>query len=683
MPTLKEWLATPLTELSIKGLGPKTKEKLINANIETVSDLLAFTPREYLDFSEITPIPSAPLETPVHIRGKVISRKVSRTPRKRVQVLEILVDDGQGTMRVAWFNQPHIHDKIIKEQRLSLFGKIRFEKLGRTMNSPKFEVLSRLGESEPVQTGITPIYREVGGLRSANINKWILQLLETMPDEETLPKAWLAKEGFPSRAEALRTLHAPADGARAKAIRTRQDPSLERLIFEEFYHFQRGLQRLAVLGQQGHYHRFHPEPESLAPFLGRLPFRPTPDQIKVMRTLVDQLALGRRLHTLIQGDVGCGKTVVGLAAAFLFARAGLQSALLCPTAVLAGQHCKSAKALLEPLGMRVGLLSSQCSTAETREILTALARGELDLVVGTHRLFQKDVIYANLGLVMVDEQHRFGVNQRRTLLKKGSAPHYLAFTATPIPRSLAMSLYGDFDVLQIRQKPADRIPPQTILKRAENREEILTFAKRRLAEGESVFWVFPLIEGEEEANERSAVTMFETFRSGPFAGIPMGLIHGKMDKEAQQKEMDAFTSGRYRILIATSVIEVGVDVPQATIMVVESANYFGLSQLHQLRGRVGRGGGHAFCFLVVPSDIGRDALRRMRMLESCDDGFDIAAFDLKERGAGHLFGTRQTGAMNFRFGDPWLDAALMDRARDAARASWTEEAVAARETQPG
>lgn len=650
-----------LKSLSLKGLGPKSLQKLASADVHTAGDLLAFLPRAYADYSKITPISNAPLDVALHIRGRVLQKNFSITAKTRTRILEILVDDGSGTMRAIWFNQAWMKNEVEKGQIVSLFGKVRFEQLGRTLNSPKLKVVT----DEESFGEIEPIYRQVGGLTTQKIREWIMALIELMPEEAMEEDVVASTFGLPSRKQAFAVLHAPTDAATASAIEEGNHPARRRLVIDEFIHFQHRLSRLAEQRKQQNYTPIEVAPNWLTPFTDQLPFALTGDQNKVLADMGRQLATGGRLHALIQGDVGCGKTVVGLAMAALFARQGLQSALLCPTTVLANQHFETASALLEPLGLKVVLLTSRLDGPTLRMHMASLANGEAHLAVGTHRLFQKDTEFKQLGLVLIDEQHRFGVDQRAALLKKGRHPHYLAFSATPIPRSLAMTVHGDYEVYQIQEKPANRTPVRTILKKAAKREEVEAFARYRISLGEGVFWVFPLIEGgaEEEQEEayQSAVSTYEHFRQGAMPDA--GLVHGKMSSEEIAGQMQAFREGKIKVLVATTVIEVGVDIPHASVMVVEGADRFGLSQLHQLRGRVGRGGGEGFCFMVASEKLTRTGLARLEMLRDSNDGFRIAEFDLQQRGAGDLLGKQQSGLARFRFGDPWLDRSTMAAAR--------------------
>jgi len=662
---LQLWREQPLSQVKIPGMGPRSIEKLSQAGIVKVIDLLSFLPKDYLDFSAVVKIGDAPLNQHVLVQGDIIACEFSITKNKRVPVLEILVDDGYGALRVVWFNQPYLKGKIKKGQAISLRGKIRIEKMGRTMNSPKFSILQDgvVVSELSADQGVEPVYRQVGGLRSDHMAAWIQALIQQMPPEESLPEEIRLQQGFPTSRDALTTLHKPPSPQMAQAIKERRGPALGRLVFEEFFHFQKRLRKIVEESQHREHAQIAMNDAWIEDVVSQLPFKPTNDQRAVLEQLAGNLKAGGRLYALVQGDVGCGKTLIGLIMAYVFSKAGWQSAFLCPTTVLAGQHFEEARKWLGPLGVRMSLMTARESGSQLKDALAMVASGEVDLVIGTHRIFQKDVVFKKLGLAMIDEQHRFGVDQRRRLLKKSEAVHYLAFSATPIPRSLAMTVYGDYQVLQIREKPANRIPVKTIRKKSENRDEIIRFALSRIARGESVFWVFPLIEGEEEQQEQSACQMFEAFKTGAFAGFRPGLVHGRMHKDDIRNEMERFRSGEVKILVATTVIEVGVDVPQATIMVVENANQFGLSQLHQLRGRVGRSDQASYCFLVLQDEISSEALARMRFLEKNNDGFHIAEFDLKQRGAGQLLGKKQSGEADFRFGDPWLDRAWMEKAR--------------------
>lgn len=648
----------PLADLKLTGLSSKWLKILAAADLLTVGDLLSFLPRDYADYSKVTPICDASLTVDLHIQGRVLQKMLSHTHQTKMPLLETLIDDGSGTLRAVWFNQKWLNNKFEKGAQLSLFGKVRFERMGRTMNNPKLKVLT---SQEVVTANIEPIYRQVGGISSDKLRGWISQLIASYPQAVSGTPCPL---GLPSRLAAFTSLHKPQDEMAVKAIQDHQHPGFKRLVFDEFLAFQLRLLRLQSGRSHEAYLRLQPPPGWLESFLKTLPFQLTTDQQEVLSNLQEQLLGQGRLHALIQGDVGSGKTVIGLAIASLFTRSGLQAALLCPTTVLAAQHYATACTLLRPLGVEVALLSGQQSKADQLSVLQAIECGSAQLVVGTHRLLQKDVLFEKLALVLVDEQHRFGVNQRASLLKKGCHPHYLAFSATPIPRSLAMTLYGDFEVHQIRNKPPGRGQLHTILKKAANRDQVIEFVRYRISQGESVFWVFPLIDEGEQEHQRqfnSASATYEHFRSGILPDV--GLVHGRLSAEEMSARMADFKAGRLKVLVATTVIEVGVDVPHASVMVVEGADHFGLSQLHQLRGRVGRSGSDAYCFLMAGPRLSRAGLERLELLKQSNDGFAIAEFDLRQRGVGDVLGNQQTGFSRFCFGDPWRDRVLMQEAR--------------------
>lgn len=667
---LLQWENTPIEALKLAGLGPQSKAKLARAGCFIVRDLIFLLPRKYHDYAHVVSINAAPTHEEVHIRGSVLRAHTGKTYQQRIDFLEILLDDGSGTLRVIWFHQAYLNRQIKAGVQLAVFGKIGFDRTGRHMTNPRFRVLD--GEQRQWE-GIEPVYRQLGGLRSAQIGNWIGELLQMMPEGENLPARLLHELALPRRKEALFTLHRPSDSKTVAEIKEGRAPAWNRLVFEEFFYFHWGLIGLSQTPRRKTSPRVSPDTDAVQAFEKLLPFQLTGDQRNVMTQLITQLRSNTRLFNLVQGDVGCGKTIIGLFAAWLFARAGWQTALLCPTTVLAGQHGETAQQVLGQGGLKVGVLTSAMPAAQQTQEQAAVASGETDLLIGTHKIFQDDVSFKNLGLVLVDEQHRFGVNQRSALLAKGSAPHYLTFSATPIPRSLAMAVFAGYDIQQIREKPAGRKEIRTILKKSENRHQIISFVRRRIRAGERVFWIFPLIEGEEDQQEKSAAAMFETLRREFLPEISVSLVHGRLGGSEIQTEMAKFKAGITQVMVATSVVEVGVDVGAATIMVVESAQNFGLSQLHQLRGRVGRSDRSAFCFLVVDQEVSRDGLKRLRFLESCQDGFRIAEFDLKQRGFGELLGKRQSGFNMFRFGDPVRHRKWFDLAQSAARRTYEND----------
>lgn len=650
------WEAQPLTAIGLPRLGPKSAEKLARADIVHVGDLLALLPRTYLDYSAVTAIEKLRLDQPLHIRGRILSLRTGRTAKQKIGFLELLIDDGTGTLRAVFFNQSYLRKRLQKGQTLSLFGKVRFDRAGHTMTNPQFTEAEASGE-------IQPVYRQIQGLRSNQIAAWVNALLPHV-EEPTLPANASAWAQLPSRRAALTAVHRPADPQNLPNRRLPEHPAIQRLILDEFFVFQQRLHHWVRRIHQRDHPQIQVPPHSLRQFTAALPFSLTDDQRQCVETLATQLQSQQRIHHLIQGDVGCGKTVVGLAMARVFGDAGWQSALLCPTSVLAQQHVRTAQQLLGDQ-LPVFGLRSDMPTAEQQAVLAKLAAGEPLLVIGTHRLFQADVAYAKLGLVMVDEQHRFGVNQRRAMLKKGTAPHYLAFSATPIPRSLALTLYGELDLLQIRQKPAGRQPVTTRIKRRDNHRDVLAFIKTRLRMGEGAYWVVPAIDDQDDLPNVAAT--LAGFQKNSLRDFRIGQIHGRMDKDALVQTMDRFRRGLLDLVVATTVVEVGVDIPHATVMVVDGAEHFGLSQLHQLRGRIGRADKPGACFFLVAGPPSAAVKRRMQFLENHHDGFAIAEFDLGERGAGQLLGMRQSGDADFRIGDPWLHRDIMASARQVTR----------------
>jgi ATP-dependent DNA helicase RecG len=439
-------------------------------------------------------------------------------------------------------------------------------------------------------------------------------------------------------------------------LKDRHNTWYQRLVVEELLRFYLQTEKVRKKVESGGHPRFPVDIRTIQYWEDLLPFCFTGDQRDVFQTLTATLKHGERIFSLLQGDVGCGKTLVALGLSLIFNKAHLQTALLCPTTVLAKQHFQTAVKLLGGMDIKVALLSSELDRSDQMRTIQALERGDIHLVIGTHRLIQADVSFASLGLIVIDEQHRFGVQQRLQLLKKGHRPHLLSMTATPIPRSLAHSVYGGYEVLQIRQRPVGQSEIHTILKKTSNRSSMIPFMKQKLRQGEQIFWVFPFIEGEDpDKQERSVEFMFRRLAGEYFPEFSQGMIHGRMNKTQMYETMDDFRSGKTQLLFATTVIEVGVDIANATIMVIEGAEHFGLSQLHQLRGRVGRGQKPGFCIVFLEDPVNPETLARARFFESCQDGFKLAEFDLKNRGAGDFFGTRQTGQSQFRFADLWLD----------------------------
>jgi ATP-dependent DNA helicase RecG len=636
---LLEWYATPLKAAQFPQMGPKSLERLAQAGLRTVWDLLSFLPRDYLDFTRSTTIAQAPLNQTVQLVGRLLAGKASSTSARGIPYFEALIEDGFGSLRLLFFNQPYLGRSLTRDKLIQVTGKITFDRLGKVMINPRWK------PSEPGRVDtprIEPVYRESAGIRSEQFAEWIQASMRRLPD--FLP-AW--PQALPTRL-AWERIHRPASSLDLELLGRGEDPAQRQFALEEFLVFCLGLQRLNARALDGMQVLSWPA-DSLKSFQSALPFTLTGDQGATMARLAETVEAGRRIFALIQGDVGSGKTAVALYMAYALAGIGQQTALLAPTTVLASQHAQTARTLLEPLGLRVGLLSSTLDGPTLRSTLQEAAAGRIDLLVGTHRLIQEDVHLPSLGGVVIDEQHRFGVEQRARMLAKGDRPHYLALSATPIPRSLALTLYADFEVFAIVEKPAGRQQVKTVLKKSANRQQVVAFARKRISQGEGVFWIFPAIEGED--GEKSVLNMHKRFAEGEFRGYRLACIHGRMPAEEVEGNLLAFRDGHCDVLLSTTIVEVGVDIPRASVMVIEGANHFGLSQLHQLRGRVGRNSAAAYCFLLADPDLGEDALARLRSFESTSDGFEIARLDLQQRGFGALLGHQQSGLPDFHFLD--------------------------------
>lgn len=642
-----------LESLSLRGLGPKRLTALKSAGIETVLDLLAHLPKECRDYSQLTAISRLQSGCFARVEGRLLSVHAGKTARQKIPIVECLLDDGTGTLRLTWYRQSYLKNKLEKGEHYTAWGQVKREKTGHTMIQANIERLED-GKGAPEKE---VVYGVLAGMSSQLLATWIQQIFSFDLPEPWLPPQLIEQYKLKPFWESLQLLHlaTTSDVDDLDGFTT----AAKRCKLQEFFAFQNRLQHLSKASQDRCHAKVTTHPEDLKRFNRSLPFEPTSDQLVVMHQACHTLNQGKRLMGLVQGDVGAGKTLVAFAMSYVFSQQGFQSALMAPTTLLARQHFHNAQSFLAPLGLRIGLLCGDQPTEEINQTLADLEEGLLDVVVGTHMLFQRSVHPKNLGLVMIDEQHRFGVDQRSALLKKGETPHYLAFSATPIPRSLALTLYGGFEIFQLKQKPAMRIPVKTVLKKDLNRHQVADFAKKRSDLGEAVFWLVPVIDNQETDEKLDVPKAARYLKEKGFSAKRIGMVHGQMDKDQALLTMQAFRNGDLDVLVATTVIEVGVDIPHATVMVIDGAHYFGLSQLHQLRGRVGRSDKPSFCFLLVPEDSGVESLKRMRLLERTDDGFAIADADLEFRGSGQLLGKEQSGKGLFRFGDPFTDRHLM------------------------
>ena len=653
MPQAKD----PVTKL--KGVGPKKAEQLANLNIHTIEDLLFHYPRGYEDRTQLKTIAQLQVDEPACFKAMVCSSPRTAHIRKGLDISKVTVADHTAKLNLTFFNQKFTAERLQYGKEYYFYGAVSGDFIGYNMTSPAVEDADAPGV---LTRRILPLYPLTAGLSNGTLTKTIAQALEVCgPPEEILPQAMLEEYRILPANQAYRAIHEPKsleEVAQAK----------RRLVFEEFFVFSAGL---ALMRAKRTLNAAKPYQNlDLSQFLAALPFSPTGAQRRAMEDVAKDLGAGHTMNRLVQGDVGSGKTIVAAAAAFLAARNGRQTAFIVPTEILAEQHMVSLHSLLSPLGIQVGLLTGGQTAKVKRETRQAIAEGKIDLVIGTHALLSGATEFARLGLVITDEQHRFGVQQRAQLSEKGQNPHILVMSATPIPRTLALLLYGDLDVSVIDELPPGREPIDTFLISESIRGRANGFIRKEVAAGHQCYIVCPAVEESETLSIKSAETWAETLRQTIFPDLRVALLHGQMKSQDKEAVMDAFSRHQYDILVATTVIEVGVDVPNATLMVIEDADRFGLSQLHQLRGRVGRGKAKSYCILFS-SNQNSETRQRLKAFCKTNDGFQIAQEDLKLRGPGDFFGTRQHGLPAFRMANLAEDMTTLQQAQQAA-AAWIE-----------
>jgi len=639
----------------LKGVGPKRAEALARLGIRTVGDLLYHVPHRYLDATTVTPLARADVGREVTCVGRVVSTGVLPT-RRGLRVFRAVLKDDSGLLECAWPGRPFLERQIKKGQLLLVTGPVRYYH-GRQLVPQEFIVLAEEGETR--DTGLVlPVYPATEGLTHRQIRALLQQQLDALLPlaADPHPPAFRQAQGLIELRQALELLHRPRAVAET-------EPARRRLAFDELFDQQLVQARARHLAKRARAGiRFELKRELTTRLKDHLPFELTGDQRHAVREITEDMTAPLRMHRLLMGDVGTGKTVVALFAMLLAAENGYQAAIMAPTELLAEQHDATLTRLLAPLGIRPELLLGRMTAAEKAAVRERLAGGGARLVVGTHALIQEAVTFRRLGLAVIDEQHRFGVEQRAALVEKGDAPDVLLLTATPIPRSLALTLYGDLDVTQIRERPPGRGDVKTALRTDTARGKIYEFIRSECAAGRQAYVIYPVIEESERADLKAATTMAETLRK-TFKEFRVGLVHGRMKADERDATMRDFRDNAVQVLVATSVIEVGIDVANATVMLIEHAERFGLAQLHQLRGRVGRGPAASHCILLsnVP-----DAAPRLEAFCETTDGFKIAELDLKERGMGELAGARQSGGMSLRYANLETDLPLLEAARRAA-----------------
>lgn len=641
---------------NLNGIG-ETRAKLLHGmNIDTVYDLISHFPRTYEDRSRVVSISELIAGEASCFIAMVVSKPQLSHIRKGLDIIKVRVADDTSSLNLVFFNQSYIKDFLIYGERYVFYGTVNCDYIGLQMTNP---IVERVDVAGIATRCIMPIYNLTAGINNKFLCRSVAQALAGCKNSliEVLPKQQRDQYGLCDIYTAYNSIHNP--------------PSLEmlenarhRLIFEEFFVFFAGL---AIMRQRNLRKTCKPiEKISLQPFYNALPFELTNAQNRTISEIKEDMCKPTAMARLVQGDVGCGKTIVAAAAIYLVAKNGVQCAMMAPTEILAQQHFQKLKRLFEPFGIHVALITGSMKTAERRNVMDALSSGSVDVVVGTHAILSDTIQFQSLGLVIADEQHRFGVSQRTQLLKKGNHPHLLVMSATPIPRTLALILYGELDVSIIDETPPGRDVVDTFLVGEGMRSRINDFIRKQALAGHQTYIVCPTVEENEEIDSlKSAQVWAETLQTTVFPDLRVSLLHGKMTGTEKDAVMNAFAKGECDILVATTVVEVGMDVPNATLIVIENADRFGLSQLHQLRGRVGRGEDKSYCILIS-SNTNTDTINRLKQFCKTNDGFKIAEEDLSIRGPGDFFGTRQHGFPTFKVANLNIDISVMSQAKEAA-----------------
>jgi ATP-dependent DNA helicase RecG len=695
-------LSTPVQY--VKGIGPRLAEVLSAKGIHTVSDLLYYLPFRYEDrlnprgIAELRPGEMATVIAEVRNSGLFRTR--------RMPIFQLIAGQGRARLKCLWFNGTHLRDRFKPGQLVALYGKVEADNGQLQIIQPQFEILGESGEegasdadqklATSLEVGrIVPIYESAGQgrLTARWFRRIIRSALQSMPQSmpDPIPAAVRSRMCLISPVEALWKVHWPDEGESIADLKSSRTPAHVRMIFEELFFVELGLEfkRRQMKAQTGiAFQLNHAARESIKKIL---PFHPTAAQKRVLKEIATDMEKPYPMRRLLQGDVGSGKTIVAFEATIIAIENGCQVALMAPTEILAQQHYFSARRILESAGYRVVLLTGSLEQDRKRDIRRHIAQGNAHLVIGTHALLEESVEFAKLGLVIVDEQHRFGVMQRLKLMRKSNeegaeakaSPHsnpappaaseppepdVLVMTATPIPRTLALTLYGDLDLSVLDELPPGRTPIVTRRVSDERSTEVWDFVRKQVAAGHQAYIVYPVIEENEERELKAALKMYKDLSNQIFADLKVGLLHGRLDNDLKEQVMRRFQSGELNVLVATTVIEVGVDVPNATVMVIEHAERFGLSQLHQLRGRIGRGAAKSFCILMTGGKVSEEGERRLDAMVRTHDGFQIAELDLELRGPGEFFGTRQAGIPNFRVARLIRDRQILEAAKREAAA---------------
>jgi ATP-dependent DNA helicase RecG len=657
-----------------KGVGPKRASLLNKSGIFTVEDLLYYLPFRYEDRRNFLPIAELNPNQEATVSGKILYCGLKSTRRKNFTIFQMIIDDGSFALKAVWFNQPYLVDIFKVGQHIILYGMVSYDPYKKShlqMSNPDYEVI----ESEDIDSihmnRIVPIYRRIGNLSSKVLRKIIFQLLNNLEQIDDVLSSYISnRHNLILLSKAFFQVHFPSEKEKLETLNSFSSTAHKKLIFQEFFLLQAGLalRKNDIQKQRGI--QFKTSEELREKLKNLLPFSLTNAQRRVFKEIVDDMRSPYPMHRMLQGDVGSGKTIVAMLAMLIAVKNGFQAALMAPTEILAEQHFSTINRLLKKSSYKIALLSRAIKGKSRKQIQQEIEEGKIDLIIGTHALIQEKVTFAKLGLAIIDEQHRFGVLQRADFTNKGEKPDVLVMSATPIPRSLALTVYGDLDLSIIDELPPGRQPIKTIFKMEEKRHEVYEFIRKQINIGHQIYIVYPLVEETEKSDLKAAVEGAEKLNKEVFPEYKIELMHGRMSSQDKESIMSRFAAGDIQILVATTVIEVGIDVPNANVIVIEHSERYGLSQLHQLRGRVGRGKYKSYCILLaqVPKTIEsqREVHRRLTVLKESNDGFYIAEKDLEFRGPGEFFGTRQSGVPGLRVGNIIRDRQLMEEARKEA-----------------
>jgi ATP-dependent DNA helicase RecG len=646
----------------VKGVGPKLGETLRKRSIHQVKDLLEYYPRTYEDRRVARHIQSLVPDQLVSLKAQILKVRSMPMGKSKRRIYEVLVGDATGRIACKYFRVPYkgYFERFQPFQEVRVIGKPSFYRGALEFHHPDIHPVK---PEEEITNALIPIYVEIEGLTSPKIARLVKSVLQE-PIPEFMPRDILEKYGLMNLNQAIREVHEPPVDQGDLFLKF-ESMAQKRIIFDEFFLMEFHLARKRQNLEREKSLAIVAKGKLAENLKDSLEFQLTAAQVRSYTEIIKDLNRSHPMHRLVQGDVGSGKTLVAFMSAAYAAEAGVQTALMVPTEILAEQHFATAEKRLNPLGIQVGLLTGQTKAKEREKILSEMAKGEIHVLIGTHALIQDDVEFKKLGLVIIDEQHRFGVEQRNKLRAKGLSPHFLVMTATPIPRTLAMTVYGDLDVSVIDEMPKGRLPIVTRKTYQSKRTAVMQFIRDHVKQGRQAYIVYPLIEESESMDLKNALEEYERAKKD-FSEFQVGLLHGRMKPAEKDDIMDRFRRNQIQILVSTTVIEVGVDVPNANIMLIEHAERFGLSQLHQLRGRVGRGNYKSYCVLMLGYALSEDGIRRAEIMENTSDGFKIAEADLEMRGPGEFMGTRQSGLPGFKMANLVRDVKILMLARDAA-----------------